>query len=112
MHSVIDVDEVNFINGNQVFSGIVKRICAINPDAVRYYSRVDERNAILTMLDQGYEAKMLYQMADILQLTHGRPFAPVITTPHEFAVKFSKLAAFVYKEQLTQKDKENNKYAI
>ncbi len=100
------------MSGGQIVAKIISFITKVNPDAVKFYSWKHERAAILTMLDQSYDPSILCQMAHCLPMTHGKQFAPVITSPQEFATKFSKLVAYVNKEILTKQAEKDNTFAI
>lgn len=95
------------LRGSEIVSKIIELISEINKDAVKYYGWPTERKAILDMLDQGYDPALMLQYADVLKYTHGKPYAPVITSPSEFASKFSKLAAFVVKEKVMHNSTHN-----
>lgn len=100
------------VSGNAIVSSIIDKLTVINPDAVKFYRWKHERAAILDMLDQGYDPTVMIHYASLLPMTHGQPFAPVITSPKEFATKFSKLAAYIHKEVISKKQEQESQFVF
>lgn len=96
------------MTGSEIVVEIIKCINKINPDASRFYRWKVERDAILEMIDQGFDIGNMIYLAHLLEHTNGMPYAPVITSPREFQLKFSKLASFVMKEQAKLKAAKPN----
>lgn len=99
------------LKASEIVAKIIAYIVEINPGATVFYGRPSERKAILDMLDQGYDPVTMLRYADALKYTYGKPYSPVISSPSEFANKFSKLAAYIMKEQEVYQ-KTHNKFAF
>lgn len=77
----------------------------INPSFKRWYGNTTQRGAIERLL-QTLSFEKLETAISLLKETNTMPYAPIITTPQQLEDKLASLRAFVIKEKLKVKGKQ------
>ena len=81
-------------NDQQVFVvAIVDAFVRFNPACKKAYGNKTERNACQELVETHGLDRVL-RVVDYIERSRGEPYAPVITTPHELWLKWSKLEAW------------------